>query len=46
MKKRICDYGISIGEHPKGKRNKITDVRESKSATGRWRGRESTPALL
>ena len=24
--KRICDYGISIGEHPKGKRNKITDV--------------------
>ena len=26
MKKRICDYGISIGEHPKGKRNKITDV--------------------
>ncbi len=26
MKKRICDYGITIGEHPRGKRNKITDV--------------------
>lgn len=26
MNKRICEYGISIGEHRKGIRNKITDV--------------------
>ena len=26
MNKRICEYGISIGEHRKGSRNKITDV--------------------